>query len=138
MRAIGRLLLIVFTSLFWLPDQDALMARGIYQPIHHQRAAPKRGHEPIVWPVWGLLIVGAALGGAMFANSGWSATDVTRLLPAASCKIKGNVSINSGERIYHVPGQEYYNATVIDRRYGERWFCSEQEAKQAGWRKARR
>lgn len=56
----------------------------------------------------------------------------------ADCNIKGNVSVNTGERIYHVPGQMYYDATRIDSRYGERWFCSEAEARQAGWRKARR
>lgn len=53
-----------------------------------------------------------------------------------ACNIKGNVSINSGERIYHVPGQYYYEATKISPQYGERWFCSEQEARAAGWRKA--
>ncbi|MBD9447162.1 MULTISPECIES: hypothetical protein [unclassified Rhizobium] len=52
------------------------------------------------------------------------------------CNIKGNVSIDSGERIYHVPGQHYYEATKISPQYGERWFCSEQEARAAGWRKA--
>ncbi|NSX87672.1 hypothetical protein G6L86_18880 [Agrobacterium tumefaciens] len=53
-----------------------------------------------------------------------------------SCTIKGNVSIDTGERIYHVPGQHYYEATKISFRYGERWFCSEEEARAAGWRKA--
>lgn len=53
-----------------------------------------------------------------------------------ACNIKGNVSINSGERIYHLPGQHYYEATKISPQYGERWFCSEQEARAAGWRKA--
>ncbi|MDQ0562010.1 hypothetical protein QO004_003811 [Rhizobium mesoamericanum] len=53
-----------------------------------------------------------------------------------ACNIKGNVSINSGERIYHVPGQHYYEATKISPEYGERWFCSEEEARAAGWRKA--
>ena len=56
---------------------------------------------------------------------------------ATSCNIKGNISINTGERIFHVPGQEYYSRTIITPRYGERWFCSEQEAYAAGWRKAR-
>lgn len=55
---------------------------------------------------------------------------------ATSCNIKGNISINSGERIFHVPGQHYYSATKISPQYGERWFCSEQEARAAGWRKA--
>ena len=54
-----------------------------------------------------------------------------------SCNIKGNVSVSSGERIYHVPGQRYYGETIIRSEYGERWFCSEQEARQAGWRRAR-
>ncbi|MBW9116521.1 hypothetical protein JNB88_23065 [Rhizobium cauense] len=54
----------------------------------------------------------------------------------STCNIKGNVSINSGERIYHVPGQYYYAATKISPQYGERWFCSEAEARAAGWRKA--
>jgi len=55
-----------------------------------------------------------------------------------SCNIKGNVSIGSGERIYHMPGQEYYDKTKISAQYGERWFCSEAEARAAGWRRARR
>lgn len=54
------------------------------------------------------------------------------------CDIKGNISPTTGERIYHVPGQEHYRETTINRRYGERWFCSEAEARAAGWRKARR
>ncbi len=53
-----------------------------------------------------------------------------------SCNIKGNISINSRERIFHVPGQHYYAATKISPQYGERWFCSEAEARAAGWRKA--
>lgn len=52
------------------------------------------------------------------------------------CNIKGNVSIDSGERIYHVPGQKYYASTKIDSRYGERWFCSEADARSAGWRRS--
>ena len=54
----------------------------------------------------------------------------------ASCRIKGNIS-NSG-RIYHVPGGYYYQRTGIDESRGERWFCSEAEARAAGWRRARR
>lgn len=52
------------------------------------------------------------------------------------CDIKGNVSISSGERIYHVPGQQYYLDTKVDARFGERWFCSEADARAAGWRKS--
>lgn len=53
------------------------------------------------------------------------------------CGIKGNISVNTGERIYHVPGQKYYFATRINWFRGERWFCSESAARQAGWRKSR-
>ncbi len=52
------------------------------------------------------------------------------------CDIKGNVN-TKGERIYHVPGQKYYDDTVIQPSHGERWFCSEAEARAAGWRKSR-
>ena len=53
-----------------------------------------------------------------------------------SCAIKGNISRNG--RIYHVPGAEHYDRTRIDTSKGERWFCSEAEARAAGWRRARR
>ena len=46
------------------------------------------------------------------------------------CSIKGNISKNTGERIYHTPGQEYYAQTRINS--GERWFCSEADARAAG------
>jgi endonuclease YncB( thermonuclease family) len=56
--------------------------------------------------------------------------------PAAeACRIKGNIS-QSG-RVYHVPGGEWYEQTQIDTARGERWFCTEAEAKAAGWRPAR-
>ncbi|MGX9147226.1 sunset domain-containing protein [Mesorhizobium sp. 128a] len=53
------------------------------------------------------------------------------------CNIKGNVSMETGERIYHMPGQRYYNQTVVNPAKGERWFCSEWQAWMAGWRKSK-
>jgi micrococcal nuclease len=53
--------------------------------------------------------------------------------PKGGCKIKGNIS---KEKIYHLPGCGSYSKTVIDASAGERWFCTEQEAVAAGWRKA--
>ena len=53
------------------------------------------------------------------------------------CRIKGNIN-RKGDRIYHVPGGASYNATRIDVSRGERWFCSEAEARTAGWRPAPR
>lgn len=46
--------------------------------------------------------------------------------------IKGNIS-SSGEKIYHMPGQQYY-----DRTNAEEMFCTEQEAQAAGYRKSKR
>lgn len=57
--------------------------------------------------------------------------------PSKSCRIKGNIS-SSGERIYHVPGGQYYDVTRISRAKGERWFCSQAEARKAGWRRSLR
>jgi micrococcal nuclease len=56
--------------------------------------------------------------------------------PPAGCAIKGNIS-SSGVKIYHLPGQRYYEQTVIDPNKGERWFCTEQEAEANGWRKSK-
>ena len=55
---------------------------------------------------------------------------------AVACQIKGNIS-RSGERIFHVPGGRDYGLTRIDESKGERWFCSEDEARKAGWRRSR-
>jgi hypothetical protein len=58
--------------------------------------------------------------------------------PLVGCGIKGNISVRTGERIYHMPGQKYYLATRINWwSRGERWFCSESDARAAGWRKSR-
>jgi hypothetical protein len=54
------------------------------------------------------------------------------------CDIRGNISIDSGEKIYHVPGGEFYDSTTIDPAYGEQWFCTEAEARANGWRRSSR
>lgn len=54
----------------------------------------------------------------------------------SSCKIKGNIS-STREKIYHVPGQRFYTVTKIDTSKGERWFCTEKQARNAGWRKSK-
>jgi hypothetical protein len=36
-----------------------------------------------------------------------------------------------------VPGQRYYDKTLIHLSKVERWFCTEQEAVAAGWRKTK-
>ena len=71
-------------------------------------------------------------------------TAATRDAPRVSagerggCKIKGNISHNSGRRIYHMPGGRDYERTRISTSRGERYFCTEAEARAAGWRRAGR
>ncbi|OOY03501.1 thermonuclease family protein [Thioclava sp. F28-4] len=54
--------------------------------------------------------------------------------PPGNCAIKGNISGRG--RLYHLPGTRSYAATRINEAKGERWFCTEAEAKSAGWRRA--
>ncbi len=55
---------------------------------------------------------------------------------AGDCQIKGNIN-SKGDHIYHVPDSNSYGVTQINESKGERWFCSEAEAKAAGWRAPR-
>lgn len=48
------------------------------------------------------------------------------------CPIKGNVS--RGRRVYVLPWSRNYDRVKINRKRGERWFCSEDEAIAAGWK----
>lgn len=53
-----------------------------------------------------------------------------------NCNIKGNISYKNWEKIYHTPDCPYYDETSINTSAWEKRFCSEQEARNAGWRKA--
>lgn len=80
---------------------------------------------------------------AFFVCGGYTVIPPATLAVAQSyvdprCTIKGNISFYSREKIYHVPGQEHYTETIIRPEDGERWFCSEGDARTAGWRKAGR
>ena len=46
--------------------------------------------------------------------------------------------MESGERVYHTPNSPWYARTEIDTSAGERWFCTEREAREAGWRAPQR
>ena len=50
---------------------------------------------------------------------------------------KGNIS-SSGEKIYYVEGGQYYSRTKISPQKVEKWFCSEREVFENGWRKSKR
>lgn len=50
------------------------------------------------------------------------------------CDIKGNVAKDA--RRYHLRGSPYYAETNVNKTHGDRWFCSESEARVAGFEKA--
>jgi hypothetical protein len=104
-------------------------------PKTHPRPAPARRRRSRSLPVLpAVLLLCGAIG---YLLGGLDRSSVAQPLQAAqTCRIKGNVSIATGERIYHVPGQADYERTKISPSYGERWFCSEAEARGAGWRRA--
>ncbi|PSL16054.1 thermonuclease family protein [Shimia abyssi] len=63
-------------------------------------------------------------------------SDTVSRADTGACAIKGNIS-SKGKRIYRLPGTKWYDRTKINEGKGERWFCSEAEARAAGWRRAR-
>lgn len=53
-----------------------------------------------------------------------------------ACVIKGN--IDRTKKTYHMPGCTQYPFTVVEEDIGEQWFCTEGEAKAAGYTKSER
>ena len=54
----------------------------------------------------------------------------------SGCVIKWNISWTSKEKIYHTPDCPDYNKTVISTSKWEQFFCTEEDAINAGWRKS--
>lgn len=81
----------------------------------------------------GLLLI--MLGNAMFVSVPLLVkTAVTRLVQDPSpCVIKGEITI-AKDHVYYLPGSRDYDRITISTRRGERWFCTEQDAREAGWR----
>ena len=53
--------------------------------------------------------------------------------PPKRCKIKGTTN-SKGEQVYYLPSAQRYPLMQVKKSRGDRWFCSEKEAKDAGWR----
>ncbi len=51
----------------------------------------------------------------------------------SGCPIKGKV-LSRTAKIYMLPWSSRYEQARVDERRGERWFCSEVEAQDAGWK----
>lgn len=53
------------------------------------------------------------------------------------CSIKGNIVVLTGDKYYHFPGCRQYEQTIVEKNRGEQWFCTEKEAQEAGYKKAK-
>jgi endonuclease YncB( thermonuclease family) len=67
------------------------------------------------------------------------AWETAAVVTPAGCTIKGNVSASG--KVYHMPWNTWYDKVRMEPGRdglagGKRWFCSEQEAMDAGWRPA--
>ncbi len=60
----------------------------------------------------------------------------TENLQNPNCSIKGNIDKSDGVKTYHFPGCQEYERTIVELDIGEQWFCTEQEAQQAGYTRA--
>lgn len=54
--------------------------------------------------------------------------------PDSKCDIKGNNDLDRNENLYLLSTCPYYHTVIIRRFEGDRWFCSESEAKKAGFK----
>lgn len=56
--------------------------------------------------------------------------------PSAKCTIKGNIDTATGKKIYHTKSCSQYDEVELNQAFGEKWFCSEADASEAGFKKA--
>lgn len=53
--------------------------------------------------------------------------------PDPNCVVKGNIETSSGRKLYHLPYCRHYKQIVLELDRGEGYFCSEEEAEEAGF-----
>src|SRR5688500_2786038 len=75
---------------------------------------------------------------ADFTNKESAPADISITLKQARPRprerdVKGNIT-DKGDRIHVIPGSQADGMTRFNCATGERWFCSEMEAVEAGWR----
>lgn len=56
--------------------------------------------------------------------------------PDPSCVIKGNYKTYQYKKLYATPGCRHYSQIIIMKHQGDAWFCTESEAKKAGFTKS--
>jgi|GEM_PF-5845700 DnaJ-domain-containing protein 1 len=120
----------------------------------HQTLAPSVASPRFAWrPKYlliALVLTGLVVGGGIVVLRNLQPTAILSpgfatdrcpqgcITPPPGCQIKGNINPETNEKIYHLPGDEFYDSTAIIPATGERWFCLEEEAVANGWRHARK
>lgn len=66
----------------------------------------------------------------VYREARWSGSETAA---PKGCAIKGNITAR-GQLVYHMPWGKWYGRTKVEPGRGERWFCNEREALDAGWR----
>lgn len=61
----------------------------------------------------------------------WSDACRGHMPVSEDCTIKGNT--RAGEKYYYLPDCRQYDQVLVNRAYGGVWFCSEAQAKSAGF-----
>ncbi|NET10856.1 MAG: cold shock domain-containing protein [Merismopedia sp. SIO2A8] len=101
-------------------------------PQNHRSSTQKRRFSNVLLNLGALGIV--VFLGDLFGSG--RSPSLIQTLTQPDCNVKGNISISSDRKLYHLPGMKDYENTIISPHKGERWFCSEAEARQHGWIKA--
>ena len=83
-------------------------------------------------PSFGAALLAAEDSARQAKRGVWSSLCASR----EGCLIKGNVRRDRGTKVYHLPECYNYEKIVVNEREGDQWFCSETEAKKAGFRKS--
>ncbi|KAB7786013.1 thermonuclease family protein [Methylorubrum populi] len=129
----------------WLVEQGLALAYRRYSEAYVPQEDSAKGAKRGIWTgaftaPWEWRKGERTMDMGMAAPGGPDGSIPSPKSPAAAatstCAIKGNIS-RSGNRIYHLPGTRDYERTQINEASGERMFCSEDEAKAAGWRAPR-
>ncbi len=67
----------------------------------------------------------------IFSPACWGLTP-----PNPKCTIKGNIDDRNKQKEYLTPDCPDYSKTIIERSYGEDWYCSIAEARKAGYERS--
>jgi endonuclease YncB( thermonuclease family) len=65
-----------------------------------------------------------------------SSREIESAVHKPGCDIKGNISTKGAGKVYYLPKCANYHMLILDARKGEQYFCTEAEAKKAGFHKS--